>query len=168
MGRPTSKHELLTAADEEFGRLWDAVDFVASEGRELAGACEAWSVKDLLAHLTAWHEMILAWEEVGAAGGQPDMPAQGFTWAETPALNQLLFERSEHEPWEAVVERLRASHEKVMAVIESYDDRDLFAKKRFPWTGSTSVGSYLVSASSSHYAWAAKLIRRWAKTNSSQ
>ena len=162
MGRPTNKHELLTVADEEFGRLWEAVELIAPEERERSGACETWSVKDLLAHLNAWHDLILGWEEVGSAGGQPEMPAPGFSWAETPALNQQIFERSQDASWETVVERLRASHEKVMAVIESHDDEDLFAKKRFPWTGSTSVGSYLVSASSSHYAWAFKLIRRWA------
>jgi hypothetical protein len=167
MGRPTNKHELLAAAAGEFGWLWDAVALVGIEERERPGACEAWSVKDLLAHLDGWHEMVLAWEAVGSAGGTPEMPAPGLTWAETPALNQQLFERSEHDRWDEVVERVRASHEKVMAVIESYSDEDLFTKKRFPWTGSTSVGSYLVSASASHYAWASKLIRKWAKTNSS-
>jgi hypothetical protein len=47
-----------------------------------------------------------------------------------------------------------------MAVIESNSDEDLFTKKRFPWTGSTSVGSYLVSTFASQYAWASKLIRK--------
>lgn len=137
-------------------------------GQEQPGACDAWSVKDLLAHLGAWHEMILTWEGVGSAGGAPEMPAPGFTWGEAPELNQQIFESSEHDQWDDVVERFRASHEKVMAVIEAYSDEDLFTKKRFPWTGSTSVGSYLVSTSSSHYAWASKLIRKWAKTISSE
>ncbi|NNC39056.1 MAG: ClbS/DfsB family four-helix bundle protein [Acidimicrobiia bacterium] len=168
MGRPTNKQELLAAAEGEFGRLWDAVALVVAEERERPGACEAWSVKDLLAHLDAWHEMFLAWEAVGSAGGRPEMPAPGFTWAETPALNQQLFERSEHDRWDDVVERVQASYEKVMAVIESYSDEDLFTKKRFPWTGSTSVGVYLRGASASHYAWASKLIRKWAKNTSSR
>ncbi|MGO3678157.1 MAG: ClbS/DfsB family four-helix bundle protein, partial [Microbacteriaceae bacterium] len=29
----------------------------------------------------------------------------------------------------------------------------------FPWTGTTSLGSYCVSATSSHYDWAIKKIR---------
>ncbi|MDR9452257.1 MAG: ClbS/DfsB family four-helix bundle protein, partial [Acidimicrobiia bacterium] len=141
---------------------------VGSGERARPGACEVWSVKDLLAHLDAWHEMVLAWEAVGSAGGTPQMPAPGFTWAETPALNQQLFERSEHDLWDDVVGRVQASHEKVMAVIESHSDEDLFTKKRFPWIGSTSVGTYLRGASASHYLWASKLIRKWAKTTSSE
>ena len=166
MARPTDKPELLTAAKSEFGRLWDAVGLVDAGNRERPGACEAWSVKDILAHLDAWHELVLDWEAVGSAGGTPDMPSPGLTWADTPVLNQMIFERTKYDTWDAVSDRLRVSHERVLAVIESYDDPDLFTKRRFPWTGSTSVGSYLVSASSSHYSWASKLIRKWAKATS--
>ena len=151
------------AAGNEFGRLWDAVGLVDSAARERPGACEAWSVKDLLAHLDAWHQMVLDWETVGSAGGKPEMPAPGRTWAETPTVNQLIFERTKDDPWVEVVERLRNSHKRVMEVVDSYNSEELFTKMRYPWTGSTSVGSYFVSASSSHYAWASKLIRRWGK-----
>jgi hypothetical protein len=44
---------LLDAARKEFTRLWAAVDLVPADRREASGACGAWSVKDLLAHLHA-------------------------------------------------------------------------------------------------------------------
>ena len=55
---------------------------------------------------------------------------------------------------------LRASHAEVVRVIESYSGADLFEKRRYRWTGSTSVGSYAVSATTSHYDWAMKHLRR--------
>ncbi len=63
------------------------------------------------------------------------------------------------------MDRLVQSHAKAVAIISAYTDDQLFTKKFYPWTGSTSVGSYAISATSSHYSWAAKLIRKWAKTN---
>jgi hypothetical protein len=162
MGRPTSKTELLDAAGREFERLWNAVESVPESDRELVGACDAWSVKDLLAHLHAWHEMAIGWEYEGSRGEQPVIPAEGYTFAETPALNQAIFERTKHDPWNEVVARLRSTHADLLAVIDSYDDDDLFTKRRYPWTRSTSVGAYMVSATSSHYAWASKLIRKFA------
>jgi hypothetical protein len=167
MPRPTTKQELLDAAEREFARLWDAVDRVEAADLDRPGACEVWSVKDLLAHLDAWHEMVLDWESVGSAGGSPEMPAPGRTWAETPEVNQAIFESTRHDGWDDVVVRVRGSHQGALRVIDSYGEDDLFTKKRFPWTGSTSVGSYFVSATSSHYAWASKLIRKWAKALSS-
>jgi hypothetical protein len=44
--------------------------------------------------------------------------------------------------------------------METHSDEELFEKKRYQWTGTTSLGSYLVSATSSHYEWALKLIKR--------
>ncbi len=165
MGRPTSKSELLSAASEEFERLWVAVDSVAPARREVPGACEAWSVKDLLAHLHAWQQMAIEWEKVGSAGEKPTIPADGFTFAETPALNEVIYRRTENDDWADIASRLRATHAELMATIDSYDSEDLFAKSRYPWTRTTSVGAYMVSATSSHYAWASKLIRKWAKNS---
>jgi hypothetical protein len=166
MARPENKTELLDAAQQEFTRLWDAVDLVSFNDRDRPGACDAWSVKDLLAHLHAWHEMTLSWEAVGVTAGRPAIPAPGYTFAQTPELNETIFQRTKNDSWEQVVERLLASHRRLLDIIEGYRDEDLFTKKRYTWTGSTSVGAYMVSATSSHYAWASNLIRRLAKRRS--
>ncbi|MGF1597274.1 MAG: ClbS/DfsB family four-helix bundle protein [Acidimicrobiales bacterium] len=164
VARPTTKAELAAAADTEFDRLWAAVDRVPLGERERGGACEAWSVKDLLAHLHAWQEMTLSWERAGSAGERPPIPAEGHTFADTPALNEAIYQRTKNDAWDDVVARLQATHAELMAVVQGYSDDDLFTKQRFAWTRSTSVGAYLVSATSSHYAWASKLIRKWATT----
>ena len=161
MPRPTDKTELLDAAAFEFEKLWRTVASIEPARRAEPGACEAWSVKDLLAHLDGWHELFLGWESVGSAGEKPKIPADGYTFKETPALNIAIFERCKDDPWDDVKARLLDSHDRVLAVIARYDQDDLFTKKRFAWTGSTSVGSYAISATSSHYAWASKHIRRF-------
>jgi hypothetical protein len=107
--------------------------------------------------------MTLNWEQAGSAGEHPSIPAEGYTFAETPALNEAIHQRTMNDAWDDVVARLRATHSELRTVIERYSDDDLFTKQRFAWTRSTSVGAYLVSATSSHYAWASKLIRSWAK-----
>ncbi len=42
-------------------------------------------------------------------------------------------------------------------------EEELFEKGHFPWTGTTNVGSYCVSAAPSHYEWAMKKIKQYAK-----
>jgi uncharacterized protein (TIGR03083 family) len=148
MGRPTSKPELMAAAEHEFDRLWAAVRAVSPSELETPGACDSWSVKDILAHLDA-------------RGDPTSMPDEGFTWAQTSALNARIHADTAGDPWDEVCDRLRDSYARIVAVLSGYSDDDLFAKKRYRWTGSTSVGSYTVSATSSHYAWASGLIRRW-------
>ena len=162
MPRPASRAALLVAIDTEFARLMAAVEQVPPADRLRPGACGDWSVKDLLSHLDAWHEMFLGWEVVGSRDGKPEIPAPGHTWATTPALNEEIRLRGQDDAWDTVVTRLQASTARVRAVVEGYGEADLFTKKRYQWTGSTSLGSYAVSATSSHYAWASQLIRRFA------
>ena len=89
------------------------------------------SVKDMLAHLDAWHRMFLEWERVGRTGEVAEMPAPGYKWKESPALNMEIHERDRGDSWDDVVARLRASHGRCRSVIETYSDQDLFTKKRY-------------------------------------
>lgn len=164
MPRPTGKSELLSAMDDEYQALLSEIDTVALPDRLLSGVCDAWSIKDILGHLDAWHEMFLAWEQAGSEGENIAMPAPGYTWKETPALNEEIFQRIKDDPYDEILTRLDDSYRRVREIIDGYTDDDLATKRRFSWTGSTSVLSYAVSATSSHYDWARKLIRKYKKT----
>ena len=56
---------------------------------------------------------------------------------------------------------LSNSHTNVIETINTYSNEALFTKKYYSWTGTTSLGSYCVSATSSHYNWAIKKIRKY-------
>jgi hypothetical protein len=160
MARPTTRDELLERSAWEFESLIEEVEQVEPGRRLGPSAYQLGSVKDLLAHLDAWHRMFLEWERIGRDGDVAEMPAPGYTWRDTAALNAAIHERHEDDAWDDVVASLWDSHAQIRDVIASYADDELFAKKRYEWTGSTSVGSYAVSATTSHYDWAHKLLRR--------
>jgi hypothetical protein len=160
MSRPTTRGELLERAGREFEQLFDAAEAIEPERRSGPSDYPRGSVKDMLAHLDAWHRMFLEWERVGRTGEIAEMPAPGHTWKTTPALNREIHERHADDPWAAVLDGLRASHAQVVQVIAAYSDDELFEKRRYRWTGSTSVGSYAVSATTSHYDWALKHLNR--------
>lgn len=171
MSRPTTRAELLERARSEFDALMEAVGTIQPEQRQSPSDYARGSVKDMLAHLDAWHRMFLEWEQVGRTGEVAEMPAPGFTWKTTPELNMEIHERHLGDPWKMVVTNLRDSHTQVVEVIASYSEGDLFEKRRYRWTGSTSVGSYAVSATTSHYDWAMKHLKRsrkaWAAEDAS-
>ncbi|MDH4116611.1 MAG: ClbS/DfsB family four-helix bundle protein [Acidimicrobiia bacterium] len=144
--------------------LVEALEAIPTSHRTVPGACDEWSVKDLLAHLDGWHRMLLRRHTAGRGGGRSELPAPGYTWAQTPDLNHALWEQHRHDGWDEISARFGSSAADVRSAIESYSDEELFAKKQFAWTGSTSVWSYAVSATSSHHAWASKLVRAFAKS----
>ena len=94
------------------------------------------------------------------SGAKPAMPAEGYTWKTLPDLNRVIWEKYRRTSLKRVRTNLDESFTEIAAVIEVHSDKELFTKKHYTWTGSTSLGAYLISATSSHYDWGLKLIKR--------
>lgn len=162
MPRPKTKEELLSLSQANFQDLNTFIDSLSDAQRnvEFPPGTMNRNIRDVLAHLHHWHIMLIEWYEVGMTGIKPDMPAKGYTWKDTPALNKKIWEQYADTPLGETRSMLSGSFMQVRAIIERHSDKELFEKKRYKWTGSTSMGSYLVSATSSHYDWALKLIKK--------
>jgi hypothetical protein len=165
MPRPKSKEELLELSQKNYTRLNDFVDSFSPEEQtaEFPEGTMNRNIRDVLAHLHHWHLMMLEWYEIGMKGEKPEMPAEGYTWKTVPELNRAIWEKYKNTDLQIIREKLQISYLQIQEVIQSHTNKELFEKKYFRWTGSTSLGSYLVSATSSHYDWASKLIKK-AKT----
>lgn len=162
MPRPKTKEELLNLSKENFETLNDFIDALSEEERNALfpeGTLNR-NVRDVLAHLHHWHLMMCGWYDVGMKGEKPDMPAEGYTWKTVPALNRAIQQQYSEADLADVRALLDKSFKDVRKIIATHSDEELFEKKHYPWTGSTSLGAYLVSATSSHYDWALKLIRK--------
>lgn len=162
MSRPTIKKELLTLGEENFQKLIGFIEKLSKQERDKnfpSGYLNR-NIRDVLGHLHEWHLMMCSWYEVGMSGKNPDIPAKGYTWKTTPDLNREIQKKYSSIPLHEVKELLDSSFSKVRELIETHTDEELFEKKRYHWTGSTSLGAYFISATSSHYDWALKLIRK--------
>ena len=171
MGRPQHKDELLTAAATEFERLRILVDGMSETERDapcdygpgFAKPEAHWTrdrnVRDVLAHLFEWHRLLLNWVAENEQGsGVPFLPAP-YTWRNYGEMNLEFCRRHQDTPFAEAWRRLQGTHGEVMLLIGRFTDDELFEKAHFSWTGTTSLGSYCVSATSSHYAWARKKLR---------
>lgn len=163
MPRPTTKAALLAQAETEYDALMAQIARL-TEAQMCAPDCVgAWSAKDVLAHLTAWIEMFIAWYAAGQRGQRPAVPAEGFTWGELPKLNQRIYEAHRDQPLEEVRAALAAAHQDVCALLRPLGEDELFQPKVFAWTGQSTLGSYAASCTSSHYVWARTEIRKGLK-----
>ena len=163
MPRPTSKTELLQLSQENFKNLIDFVSVQENPNKEFRGNTMNRNIRDVLGHLHHWHEMFLNWYKTGMQGDKPAIPKEGYTFADTPKLNRKIWESCQNISLDEVLILFQKSFEKVFSIIEKHTDEELFTKKKYKWTGSTSLGSYLISATSSHYDWALKLMKRGLK-----
>ena len=153
MARPTN--ELLRQARANFDKLLQFVELIPEAIRnnefDLNGRDK--TISDVICHLHEWNLMMTRWYETGMAGGEPEMPGAGYTWKTLPAFNRIIWERYKGTPLYEALTLFKDSYKKVIALIEKHTDEELFTKKQYTWTGSTSLGAYFISATSSHYDW---------------
>ncbi len=164
MSRPANKKELLEAAETNFHTLLDFIESLPEEMKNRIYENDELNdrdktIADILCHLHEWHKMMETWYVTGMAGKKPVMPREGYTWQTTPEMNRKIWEQYKGTSLKDAADLFKKSHKKIMSLIEKHSDEELFTKKMYPWTGTTSLGSYLVSATSSHYDWALKTVK---------
>ena len=162
MPKPKSKDELIKYSHSNFKKLNDLINGFSEKEKmaEFPKGTLNRNIRDVLAHVHHWHLLLLGWYKVGMAGAKPDMPAKGYTWKTTPGLNLEIREKYNQIDIKNTQELLGQSFSDVQKLINIHTEEELFEKKRYKWTGSTSLGAYLISATSSHYEWAYKLIKK--------
>lgn len=167
MSRPTTKPELIEAANEQFDRLWKLIDSMPEEEQNARFLFEDRdkNLRDILVHLYEWHQMVESWHKIGTLeGGMPDVPGKGYTWKTLPDLNMEIWKKYQGFSLSDSKKILRKSHGMILAIIESHTNGDLFSKSLYKWTKSSTLGAYFVSCTSSHYDWAMKKIKKHIKS----
>ena len=167
MARPTTKADLITAANEQFAKMWKLIDAIPEDEQNAAFAFEDRdkNVRDVLIHLYEWHKMVECWHKEGTLeGGMPDVPGTGYTWKTLPALNMEIWKKYQDVSLEDSKKMLNETHDMILALIDPHSNDELFSKNVYKWTKSSTLGAYFVSATSSHYDWAMKKLKLHRKT----
>jgi hypothetical protein len=162
--RFASKPELLQKIETQHEAFVDLLRQIPrSRYREEGVWGDGWTILDLLAHLTEWEQMFLGWYRAGLDGGKPALPAPGFKWNQTPALNQAIWQKHHRRSIQSVLEEFELSYAEILSLARGLSSDDLLTPGRFAWTGKHPLSTYLGPNSCSHYAVATRILKRWMK-----
>lgn len=175
MGRPTTKTDLVNAANEQFEKMWNLIEGMTEEARrgsfDFSGHIKMkeahWkrdkNLRDILVHLYEWHQLLLDWAEANLNGEKKSFLPEQYNWKTYGMMNMEIWKKYQTTSYEDAEKMLLDSHKKVMDLIDRFSNEELFEAKHFSWTGTTSFGAYCVSATSNHYDWAIKKIKAYAR-----
>ena len=166
MARPTTKEQLEQAGNENFNKLFLLINFMTEKEQKKLFSFEDRdrNVRDVLVHLYEWHQLLLNWIHSSQSGNKANFLPEPYNWKTYPQMNVEFWKKHQQTPLKDAVQLLRKSHSDVISLIGTFTDEELFTNKYFSWTGTTSLGSYCVSATSSHYDWAMKKIKKHKKS----
>ncbi len=166
MPRPQNKEQLLDLSKQNFDKLFEMINNFSEEQRltnfEFDNNRDK-NIRDILVHLHHWHLMMLEWYKIWMTWEKPDIPVKGYTWKTIKDLNKKIWKKYQNTSYDEAVKLVNRSFLQIRKIIESHFDEELFTKKKYKWTWTTSMGAYFVSSTSSHYDWAMKLLKQYVK-----
>lgn len=165
MPRPTTKQQLIEYSEDNFNKLFTLINSMTLKEQEKLFSFDDRdkNIRDVLVHLYEWHQLLLHWINSNLSGKKTNFLPEPYNWKTYPQMNIEFWEKHQATPYQESISLLQASHTQVMQLIDTFTNEQLFTNKLFSWTGSTSLGSSCVSATSSHYDWAMKKIKKHKK-----
>ena len=175
MPRPSTKEDLLKAAQENYTELMNFIDgmtekelntpfdFSGQPSKKEAHWSRDKNVRDVLIHLYEWHKLMMQFPKNNAKVTDSKkaisiLPSE-YSWATYGAMNIMFWKNHQATSFESAKALFKKSHADVMKLIQSYTNEELFKAKYFCWTGNSCLGSFFVSNTSSHYTWALKKLK---------
>ena len=171
MVRPQTKENLIIAAKENFEKLNTLIskmsdrelttpfDFSKDEKKKEAHWKRDKNLRDILIHLYEWHQLILNWVESNQKGEEKPFIPQPYNWRTYGDMNVEFWKKHQNTSFEDATRILEKSHKDVLELAEKFTNEELFSRKVYKWVGGSTLGSYFVSATSSHYDWAMKKLK---------
>ena len=171
MARPQTKENLMIAAKENFEKLNTLIskmsdkelttpfDFSKDEKKKEAHWKRDKNLRDVLIHLYEWHQLILNWVESNQKGEEKPFLPDPYNWRTYGDMNVEFWKKHQNTSLEEATRALEKSHKDVLKLAENFTNEELFSRKVYKWVGGSTLGSYFVSATSSHYDWAIKKLK---------
>ncbi len=175
MARPTTKTDLVQAGIEKYQKLTDLINSIPEESRngefqfDVEKEKEAhWkrdkNIRDVLIHLYEWHMLLLNWIDSNQSGIEKQFLQEGYNWKTYGEMNVEFWKKHQNTSYDKALELLNSSHMQVIELANTFSNDELFSKGVFKWVGGSTLGSYFVSVTSSHYDWAMKKITKYKKS----
>ncbi|MDE7334138.1 MAG: ClbS/DfsB family four-helix bundle protein [Lachnospiraceae bacterium] len=169
MARPTTKQDLITAAEANYEEMNDLISsltekelstpFTFDDTKKEAHWKRDKNLRDVLIHLYECHQLLLVWVSSNTAGEDRPFIPKPYNWKTYGKMNEFFWKKHQNTSLDDAKEMLEKSHEEVMALAETFTNDELFSRETFSWTNKNALGSFFVSATASHYNWAIKKLK---------
>ena len=145
------RRQLLKRLEEAWEALKESYAGLSDAELLEPGVAGAWSVRDVIAHVTWWEEEALTHLPLILAGGRP--PRYSVTYGGIDAFNAKMTAQKKDLSLAAVMGQRDAVHRRLIALIESAPGKQVSGETRF--RRRLRLDTY------GHYAKHARTIRNW-------
>lgn len=162
---PQNKVELLSEITSSYSKLkvdLKRVPTAYANTKELGGHAKEtqMSVRNLVAYLIGWGELVLKWHHQKQENQEPDFPETGYKWNQLGELAQKFYTDYEDLNFAELCNRLDQVVANILKLVQETDNESLFHK---PWYQQWTQGKMIQLNTASPYKNARTRLRKWLK-----
>ncbi|MGD0612560.1 MAG: ClbS/DfsB family four-helix bundle protein [Anaerolineales bacterium] len=124
-----TKPELLSQIGKERWRLDMLLAALNPEQLLQPGACGDWTIKDIMAHISAWEQWMIRWTEMHLAGQLPDVP---LPW-DVDRMNAETYTRLKDKPLRSVQREFHRSYQAALNLVGRLSEEQLHSVYDETW-----------------------------------
>jgi hypothetical protein len=122
------------------------------------GVVGNWSVKDIVAHLTAWERLMVVWLADYPRGVPVERPTGD---AEFDELNERIYLENKDKPLEEVLREFETAHEMTLQALHGTPEEVLFDTGRYSYRGGLPLWQMVAGNTWWHYSEHGEEIGNW-------
>lgn len=153
-----AKSEIIEQIREARGVVLAALDGLSPDHLLRPGAVGLWSVKDTLAHLTAWEsELVTALSRLDRPGSIPQI----VKIDDIDEWNEEQYRVNARRGLDVVLEDFNGVHKHLIKAVEDLDEKTLEDVRKFPWLEGEPLWYLIAENATWHEQEHAEEIRKW-------
>jgi hypothetical protein len=156
-----NKQQMLDLIKDEWTALEEVLRPLDREKLELPGVESEWSVKDILAHITAWEKLMIQWLEESLRGETPQRPAPGESWDDLDEFNEQLYRDNKGKSLDEVLTEYTEIHARAVEIVTGMQEDDLIDPNRFAWRRGDPIWHLVAGNTWLHYVEHRETISQW-------
>ena len=157
---PPTKTELLENIRTARAKLEALIAPLTETEMTIPSVQEAWTVKDILAHLTNWERLTMARLHSSATGESLNIPPIK-TDADIDWINTQVYAENIIRPLDEVLADFHEAHRELMEKVQAYDEAFLLGPNLAPWSEGSPVWVLVAANTYQHYGEHAEAIVIW-------
>src|SRR5260370_25547551 len=114
------------------------------------GVIGDWSIKDILAHITAWQHRLLTWLYAARHNEEPTISGPDSE-EEMDRLNEQFYKENKSRPLADVLGDFRSSYLQIVEAVQAMPEEDLIDPRRFAWLDGDSLRQLVAGETYDHY-----------------
>jgi hypothetical protein len=161
MERTMTKARLLALIRSERKSLDAELADLDGDQMTKPGVEGRWSIKDLMAHITAWEQRMIEWLKQALRGEVPKQLPTSITWEDLDRLNAETFRENRDRPLDEVLAESDRSYRQVLRTVEMMPEKALIQPDYYVWRGGKPLWEIVAANTFWHYQEHREAIRAW-------